>query len=156
MLSYIDFELVFTPGVVYELRYEGRDVVSVKQLTRYASQIACTYDGVLPEFCLCNRTSFMEHNGRPWSPLESDARARARARRHGARGDDRESSVGRRERVFESPRAKIVRGIGRGAVRQRVRRRVRARVKRHSKLQDGEDRYLVDTYFKGLCGGTLV
>ena len=31
-----------------------------------------------------------------------------------------------------------------------------ARVKRHSKSQDGEDRYLVDTYFKGLCGGTYL
>ena len=29
-------------------------------------------------------------------------------------------------------------------------------MKRHSKSQDGEDRYLVDTYFKGLCGGTYL
>jgi FkbM family methyltransferase len=31
-----------------------------------------------------------------------------------------------------------------------------ARVKRHSKSQDGEDRYLIDTYFRGLCGGTYL
>ena len=66
--------------------------------------------------------------------------------------------MGRRERVFESPRAAtIVRGVERGAVRcDNEYVDASARVKRHSKSQDGEDRYLVDTYFKGLCGGTYL
>ena len=61
-LKEMNVELLFAEGPLFHVKFLPHDAISVKQLTRYSSQIHCTPEKYHPEFCLCNVTAFKEQN----------------------------------------------------------------------------------------------